>query len=72
VHKSADRHFRENGRIGTDPLFPKTLMPHPVNKVRRHQFPKAQYKVKNWSEYDQALQERGSLTLWVTPAVIAA
>ena len=47
-------------------------MPHPVNKARRHQFPKTQYKVKNWTEYDQALQARGSLTLWITPEVIAA
>src|SRR3954451_14733334 len=47
-------------------------MPSPVNEARRHQFPKTQYKVKNWSEYDQALQNRGSLTLWITPEAIAA
>jgi hypothetical protein len=47
-------------------------MPSPVNKARRHKLPKTQYKVKNWSEYDQALQQRGSLTLWVTPEAIAA
>jgi hypothetical protein len=28
--------------------------------------------VKNWGEYDQALQQRGSLTVWVTPEAIAA
>jgi hypothetical protein len=28
--------------------------------------------VRNWREYDQALQNRGSLTLWVTPEAIAA
>src|SRR5437660_940224 len=28
--------------------------------------------VSNWREYDRALQERGSLTLWVTPEAIAA
>jgi hypothetical protein len=43
-----------------------------MNEARRHQFPKARYQVKNWSEYDQALQERGSLTLWVTPEALAA
>jgi hypothetical protein len=47
-------------------------MPHPVNAARHRPFPKAQYKVKNWGEYDQALQNRGSLTLWVTPEALAA
>jgi Transposase DDE domain len=47
-------------------------MPYPMNPARRHKFPKARYQVKNWSEYDQALQERGSLTVWVTPEAIAA
>src|SRR3954449_7381054 len=47
-------------------------MPYKANAARRHKFPKAQYKVKNWGEYDQALQERGSLTLWVTPEALAA
>jgi Transposase DDE domain len=43
-----------------------------VNAAQRHKFPKARYRVKNWREYDQALQNRGSLTLWVTPEAIAA
>src|SRR3954471_4804792 len=47
-------------------------MPYPSNPARRHQFPKAQYQVKNWGEYDQALQQRGSLTLWVTPEALAS
>jgi DDE family transposase len=47
-------------------------MPDPANAARRRQFPKARYRVSNWREYDQALQERGSLTLWVTPEAIAA
>ncbi len=47
-------------------------MPNPVNQARRHPFPKARYRVKNWREYDQALQTRGSLTVWVTPEAIAA
>ena len=47
-------------------------MPYPVNTARRHQIPKAQYWVSNWGEYDQALQERGSLTVWVTPEAVAA
>jgi hypothetical protein len=47
-------------------------MPYPVKAARRHEFPKARYKVSNWCEYDRALQERGSLTVWVTPEAIAA
>ena len=47
-------------------------MPSPANVARRHQFPKARYRVSNWREYDRALQERGSLTVWVTPEAIAA
>jgi Transposase DDE domain len=47
-------------------------MPYPVNQARRHPFPKARYQVSNWREYGQALQERGSLTVWVTPEAIAA
>ena len=46
-------------------------MPYPMNEARRHKF-KARYRVSNWREYDQALQERGSLTVWVTPEAIAA
>jgi hypothetical protein len=43
-----------------------------MNEARHHKFPKARYQVKNWGEYDQARQERGSLTLWVTPEALAA
>src|SRR3954452_12932059 len=46
-------------------------MPDQTHAARRHPFPKAQYRVSNWHEYDRALQERGSLTLWVTPEAIA-
>jgi transposase len=47
-------------------------MPYKTKESRRQKFPKARYRVKNWGEYDQALQNRGSLTVWVTPEVIAA
>jgi Transposase DDE domain len=47
-------------------------MPYKINKARRQKFPKARYRVRNWREYDQALQDRGSLTVWVTPEAIAA
>src|SRR3954462_3685074 len=47
-------------------------MPDKVNEVHHPKFPKARYRVSNWHEYDQALQERGSLTLWFTPEAVAA
>ncbi len=47
-------------------------MSNPVNEARRPKFPKARYRVRNWGEYDQALQQRGSLTVWFTPEAIAA
>jgi hypothetical protein len=47
-------------------------MPYPANESRRHKVPKARYRVSNWGEYNQALPERGSLTVWVTPEAIAA
>src|SRR3982751_6996053 len=47
-------------------------MPYQANTARRHQFPKAKYQVKNWGEYDQALPQRGSLTVWFTPEAVAA
>ncbi|MBV9938725.1 MAG: transposase [Acidobacteriaceae bacterium] len=50
----------------------KRAMSYQTKAARRYPFPKARHCVSNWREYDQALQERGSLTLWVTPEAIAA
>ena len=47
-------------------------MPYKANEPRRHKIPRARYKVRNWPEYDRALQQRGSLTIWVTPEALAA
>src|SRR6202046_3009936 len=47
-------------------------MPFKVNADRRHHIPKQQHRVTNWSEYDAALRQRGSLTIWVTDEAIAA
>ncbi len=47
-------------------------MPYKVNEPRRHRIPRTRYKVDNWPEYDRALQQRGSLTVWVTPEALAA
>ena len=47
-------------------------MPYKANEARRHKIPRARYRVSNWPEYDRALQQRGSLTVWVTPEALAA
>src|SRR3954454_4071887 len=47
-------------------------MPYKANEPRRHKIPRARDKVRNWPEYDRALQQRGSLTVWATPEALAA
>jgi hypothetical protein len=47
-------------------------MPHKVNAVRRHHIPRPKRRVTNWSEYDAALRQRGSLTVWFTQEAIDA
>jgi hypothetical protein len=47
-------------------------MPFKANEARRHKIPRARYRVTNWPAYDRALQQRGSLTVWVTPEALAA
>src|SRR3984957_18731074 len=47
-------------------------MPFKVNADRRHPIPKQQHRGTNWSEYDAALRQRGSLTIWFTDEAIAA
>ena len=47
-------------------------MPFKANQDRRHHIPKQRRRVTNWAEYDAALRQRGSLTVWVTEAAIAA
>ena len=41
-------------------------MPHKFNAARRHKFDKAQYRVINWTEYNESLRQRGDLTIWVS------
>ena len=45
-------------------------MPHKANAARRHHIPRPKRTVTNWAEYDAALRQRGSLTLWVTDEAI--
>ena len=41
-------------------------MPFKANADRRHRIPKQRRRVTNWAEYDAALRQRGSLTVWFT------
>ena len=47
-------------------------MPFKVNQDRRHHIPRQRHKVTNWAEYDTALRQRASLTIWFTEPAIAA
>src|SRR5829696_7739444 len=47
-------------------------LPFKLNQDRRHHLPKQKHQVANWAEYDAALRQRGSLTVWFTEAAIAA
>ena len=41
-------------------------------KSRVHPTYKKKYRVRNWASYDRALVRRGDLTIWLSPAAIAA
>jgi Transposase DDE domain len=56
-------------RSSNDPGSP---MPFKANAARRHRIPKQRRRITNWAEYDAALRQRGSLTLWFTNEAIAA
>ena len=47
-------------------------MPFKLNQDRRHHIPKQKHKVINWRDYDAALCQRGSLTVWFSDEAIAA
>jgi hypothetical protein len=47
-------------------------VPFKSNAARRHHIPKQRHRVTNWAEYDAALRQRGSLTVWFSDAAIAA
>ena len=47
-------------------------MPFKANQDRRHRIPKQRHRVTNWSEYDAALRQRGSLTVWFTDEAVEA
>ena len=47
-------------------------MPYKFNESRRHKIPRARYRVTNWPDYDAALVQRGSITVWFTDEAVAA
>ncbi len=47
-------------------------MPNKHNDKYRHMFRKATYRVKNWAEYNNALRQRGDITVWFTEEAIQA
>ena len=47
-------------------------MPFKAKAACRRHIPKQRHRVTNWDEYDAALRQRGSLTVWFTDAAIAA
>ena len=47
-------------------------MPFKANAEHRNHIPKQRHRVTNLAAYDAALHQRGSLTVWLTDAAIAA
>lgn len=47
-------------------------MPYKHNNDRRHKFDKPHYTARNWSEYNEALKNRGNLTMWFYEEAIEA
>jgi Transposase DDE domain len=47
-------------------------MTEPHKRPHRHPKYKTAYCVKNWREYDQALRDRGDITLWLSQEAIDA
>jgi hypothetical protein len=47
-------------------------VPFKANAARQHHIPRQRHRVTNWSEYDAALRQWGSLTVWFSDEAIAA
>lgn len=45
-------------------------MPYKANAACRHHIARPKRRVTNWAEYDAALRQRGSLTVWFTEEAI--
>lgn len=62
------------GEAGASPLHHAgaPLLPFKANADRRHRIPKQRHRVTNWAEYDAALRQRGSLTVWFSEEAVAS
>jgi len=49
-----------------------SAVPFKANAAGRHHIPRQRHRVTNWPEYDAALRQRGSLTVWFTEEAIAS
>ncbi|MBF0298620.1 MAG: transposase [Oligoflexia bacterium] len=47
-------------------------MPYKLKDNRRQKFNKSKYLIMNWKEYDNALKNRGSLTIWFSDDAVSA
>lgn len=47
-------------------------MPNKSNAEKRRGAPRPKRRVTNWAEYDRALRQRGSLTVWLAVRQIGA
>lgn len=46
-------------------------MPFKFNALRRDKFAKAKYRVTNWAEYNEALRQRGDVTVWLSEDAVS-
>ena len=46
-------------------------MPFKFHEPHRHRVPKAQYRVRNWAEYDRGLVQRGDVRVWISAEALA-
>src|SRR5215213_7826081 len=70
VHRCTDG--RDGVRGGLFRCSGSRFMPHKYNADRRHHIPRPKRRVTNWSEYNEALRQRGSLTVWFMDEAVAA
>ena len=46
-------------------------MPYKYNHAKRHHFKKHTYRMTNYSEYNQALKNRGRIDVWLSDDILA-
>jgi Transposase DDE domain len=49
----------------------RLVMPFKFHRNGRHHIPRQKFRVTNWRDYEAALRNRGSLTIWFTTEAIA-